>query len=165
MHWQIYSFRNRSFIQYWMKGIIITDKLLKFHQVLFFISPHIYLLSGFWFFSYLLSSSRETSLQLHNMLHHMPVGDEIWSPMAYGVISVHGHGIHTYVSFHGFSFICWWDSDCDGELICCVLLLGSIVIIHDGSYMPKVAQDACSAAVAIVCGHTGNNNTATVSIA
>ena len=82
MHWQIYSFRNRSFIQYWMKGIIITDKLLKFHQVLFFISTHIYFLPGFWFFSYLLSSSRETPLQLHNMLHPIPVGDEIWSPTA-----------------------------------------------------------------------------------
>lgn len=53
--------------------------------------------------------------------------------------------------------------DGDGEWIRRGLILGSIVVIHDGSYMPKVSENVCSAAVAVVCTRTGNK--ATVSIA
>ena len=42
----------------------------------------------------------------------------------------------------------WQDFRCDGNgsWIHRGLLMGSLVIVHDGSYMPKVAKDVCSAA-------------------
>ena len=40
--------------------------------------------------------------------------------------------------------------------ICRGLLFELIVMVHDGSYMPKVAPNICSAAVTLVCEQTGN---------
>ena len=39
----------------------------------------------------------------------------------------------------------------DGRWIHEGLLMGTLVIVHDGSYMPHVAKDVCSAAFMIYC--------------
>ena len=41
--------------------------------------------------------------------------------------------------------------DGDGSWILRSINLGSLVVVHDGSYKIKVAQDVCSGAVAIRC--------------
>ena len=46
--------------------------------------------------------------------------------------------------------------DGDGEWIHQGLLLGSLVAVHDGSYMPSVSTNVCSAAFYIYCRHTKN---------
>lgn len=49
------------------------------------------------------------------------------------------------------NFVC----DGDGEWIHRGLIMGSLVICHDGSYQPLLATDVCSAAFMIYCRHTG----------
>jgi hypothetical protein len=44
--------------------------------------------------------------------------------------------------------------DRDGKWIHQGLLLGSLVIVHDGSYMPEVAKYMCSAAFMILCTYS-----------
>ena len=48
------------------------------------------------------------------------------------------------------NFVC----DGDGEWIRRGLRLGSLVVVHDGSYMKQVAKDVCSAAFLIYCTHS-----------
>lgn len=43
----------------------------------------------------------------------------------------------------------------DGEWIKEGLKQGSIVLVHDGSYMEELAPEVCSAAVVIFCTSTG----------
>ena len=46
--------------------------------------------------------------------------------------------------------------DCDGSWIIHVLLNGTLVIVHDGSYMPYVTSKACSCGFVLYCSRTGN---------
>ena len=90
-------------------------------------------------------------VQLHSDAP-LPLKQEASASFADVIASFPNQSLWKYLKYDG-----------DGEWIRRGLLLGSIVIVHDGSYMPKVAQDVCSAAVVIVCERTGNK--ATVSIA
>ncbi len=50
----------------------------------------------------------------------------------------------------------WENFHCDGDgtWIRDGLVNGSLVIVHDGSYMPQVVEDVCSAAIMIYCRDT-----------
>ena len=50
-----------------------------------------------------------------------------------------------------------WDRfvfDDDGSWLLRALLLGTLVIVHDGSYMPHVTTQACSCAFVLSCSLT-----------
>ena len=58
---------------------------------------------------------------------------------------------------HSFNNHSLWNNftcDGDGKWIHQGLLLGSLVIVHDGLYLPEVATDTCSAAFMILCMHS-----------
>jgi len=60
---------------------------------------------------------------------------------------------------HGFENQSLWRNfqcDGDGKWIHQGLLLGTLVIVHDGSYMPLLSKKACSAAFMILDTHTNN---------
>ena len=57
-------------------------------------------------------------------------------------------------SFENQSLWRYFHCDGDGKWIHNGLLLGTLVIVHDGSYMKEVAQDVCSAGFMIYCTHT-----------
>ena len=56
----------------------------------------------------------------------------------------------------------YFHCDGDGTWIRRGLILGSLVIVHDGSYMPEVAKDVYSAAYMIYCTHTQQHAKGTV---
>merc|ERR1712086_367039 len=59
----------------------------------------------------------------------------------------------------------WWTNfvyDGDGEWIRRGLGLGTIQLVHDGSYMQKVDPPVCSAAFTIVCTASGHSASGTV---
>ena len=57
-------------------------------------------------------------------------------------------------SFENQTFWKHFDCDDDGEWIHQGLMLGSLCMVHDGSYMPEVTTEVCSAAIYIYCQHT-----------
>ena len=60
---------------------------------------------------------------------------------------------------HSFENQTFWKNfhcDGDGEWIHRGLILGSLVMVHDGSYMPHVSTEVCSAAIYIYCQITKN---------
>ena len=59
--------------------------------------------------------------------------------------------LDTLQSFENQTLWRYFHCDGDGEWIRRGLIMGSLVIVHDGSYMPHVAKDVCSAAFIIYC--------------
>ena len=45
--------------------------------------------------------------------------------------------------------------DGNGKWICSGLMQGTLICVHDGSYMPKIDPNICSAAFIIKCTATG----------
>ena len=57
-------------------------------------------------------------------------------------------------SFENQSMWKYFSYDGDGKWIHRELMMGSLVMVHDGSYMPKVTKKVCSAAFYIYCKTT-----------